>query len=75
MSYLIKTCMAKETYTIIGYNGKQVRDQIHAKDLSRAIDEFYKNPKCGAVYNIGGGKANSLSILEGLEMGRSNFRL
>jgi CDP-paratose 2-epimerase len=64
LSYFIKAAKLGRKYTIYGYKGKQVRDQIHSVDIVRAFDEFYKNPKCGAVYNLGGGKENSLSILE-----------
>ncbi|HQP99540.1 MAG TPA: NAD-dependent epimerase, partial [bacterium] len=49
---------------IFGYKGKQVRDNIHSFDVARAIEEIAKAPRCGEVYNIGGGRANSCSILE-----------
>jgi len=55
-------------YTIFGYNGKQVRDNIHSKDLVSAFYEFYLNPKCGEVYNIGGGRESNCSILEAIEI-------
>ncbi|KKM15247.1 hypothetical protein LCGC14_1697970, partial [marine sediment metagenome] len=64
LSYFIKAAQNGNKYTIYGYKGKQVRDQIHSSDVIRAFDEFYKDPKCGAVYNLGGGKENSISILE-----------
>lgn len=64
LSYFFKAAMNGNKYTIYGYKGKQVRDQIHSVDVIRAFNEFYKNPKCGAVYNLGGGKQNSVSILE-----------
>ena len=64
LSYFFKVSMSGKCYTIYGYKGKQVRDQIHSIDVIRAINEFYKNPKSSAVYNIGGGKGNSISILE-----------
>ena len=64
LSYFFKAAMSSTRYTIFGYKGKQVRDQIHSVDVIRVFDEFYKNPKCGAVYNLGGGKENSVSILE-----------
>ena len=51
-------------YTIFGYGGKQVRDTIHSLDLVRAIDAFHAAPRCGAVYNIGGGRASNCSVLE-----------
>jgi len=64
LSYFFKAAKTGRIYTIYGYKGKQVRDQIHSVDVVRVFDEFYKNPKCGAVYNLGGGKDNSVSILE-----------
>lgn len=64
LSYFFKAARTGRTYTIYGYKGKQVRDQIHSEDVVRAFDEFYKNPRCAAVYNMGGGKTNSASILE-----------
>lgn len=64
LSYLVKTAVADQTYTIYGYKGKQVRDQIHSYDVIRAIEEFAKNPRPGEVYNLGGGRENSASILE-----------
>lgn len=64
LSYFFRVAQNGSVYTIYGYKGKQVRDQIHSVDVIKAIDEFYKNPKCGAVYNLGGGKENSVSILE-----------
>ena len=64
LSYLFKVARSGETYTIIGYKGKQVRDQIHSADVIAAFDAFTKNPKCGEVYNLGGGRGNSASILE-----------
>lgn len=67
LSYFFKAAKDGRPYTIYGYKGKQVRDQIHSKDVIRAFDEFYKNPRCGAVYNLGGGKENSVSILECIE--------
>jgi len=64
LSYLVKVAKARETYTIIGYKGKQVRDQIHSADVISAFMEFAKNPRPGEVYNLGGGRANSASVLE-----------
>jgi len=62
LSYIAK---CKE-YTVYGYIGKQLRDQIHSIDIVRAIDEFRKNPRQGEVYNMGGGKENTISVLEAL---------
>jgi len=64
LSYLFKVARTGETYTIIGYKGKQVRDQIHSADVIGAFAEFAKQPRCGEVYNLGGGRENSASILE-----------
>jgi CDP-paratose 2-epimerase len=64
LSYFFKAAKEGRAYTIFGYKGKQVRDQIHCHDVIRAVDAFYDDPKPGAVYNLGGGKANSVSILE-----------
>jgi CDP-paratose 2-epimerase len=55
-------------YTIFGYKGKQVRDQIHCRDVARLFLEFYNKPRFGEVYNIGGGRKNSLSVLETVEV-------
>lgn len=67
LSYLFKAAHNGNRYIIYGYRGKQVRDQIHSSDVIGAFDEFIKNPKCGGVYNIGGGKENSVSILESID--------
>mgnify|MGYP000660049313 CR=1 FL=1 len=64
LSYLIKVNLTGGEYTIFGYKGKQVRDNIHSLDVAKFIDAFFKNPKQGEVYNIGGGRDNSTSILE-----------
>jgi len=52
---------------VLGYKGKQVRDQIHSSDVLAAFAEFTKNPRMGEVYNLGGGRENSASILECIE--------
>jgi CDP-paratose 2-epimerase len=67
LSYLVKVALAGETYTVFGYKGKQVRDNIHSFDVVRAAEEFFKSPRPGEVYNIGGGRENSVSILEAFE--------
>ncbi|MDC3097630.1 NAD-dependent epimerase/dehydratase family protein [Candidatus Pelagibacter sp.] len=66
LSYLIKSCMVNRQYNIIGFKGKQVRDNLHSFDLINAFWEFIKKPKKGEVYNIGGGKYSNCSILEAL---------
>lgn len=64
LSYLVKSLTTEGKYGIIGYKGKQVRDQIHADDLTKAIYEVVLNPVYGEVFNMGGGKENSASVLE-----------
>jgi len=64
LSYLVKCNLEKKQYTIFGYKGKQVRDNIHSYDVARFIEEFIKAPRIGEVYNLGGGKQNTCSILE-----------
>jgi CDP-paratose 2-epimerase len=64
LSYLVKCNLEQREYRVLGYKGKQVRDNIHSYDVVRFIHEFVKNPRAGEVYNLGGGKANSCSILE-----------
>ena len=68
LSYLVKCIIHNKSYTIYGYGGKQVRDNIHSKDLLNMFWEFYLNPKPGEVYNVGGGRGNDLSILESISM-------
>jgi CDP-paratose 2-epimerase len=68
LSYLIKTNIGDGVYKIFGYKGKQVRDNIHSLDVARAIDLYLQNPRPGEVYNIGGGRPNSCSILEAFEL-------
>jgi CDP-paratose 2-epimerase len=67
LSYLIKCFISKKPYTIFGYNGKQVRDNIHSYDLVSAFHEFYSNPKIGEVYNIGGSRHSNISMLESID--------
>lgn len=67
LSYLIKCNIYKKKYYIFGYKGKQVRDNIHSLDVANFIECFLKNPRKGEVYNIGGGKKNSISILEAIK--------
>ncbi len=64
LSYLVKCNLEGKTYTVFGYQGKQVRDNIHSLDVARFIDVFIQNPHCGEVYNLGGGRDNSCSLLE-----------
>lgn len=68
LSYLIKCNLEEIPYTIFGYKGKQVRDNIHSFDVARFIEEFINSPRVAEVYNIGGGKENTCSILEAFEL-------
>lgn len=68
LSFLVKCNIDDRKYTIFGYKGKQVRDNIHSVDVVRFIDCFFEDPRRGEVYNLGGGKKNSCSILEAFEI-------
>jgi CDP-paratose 2-epimerase len=68
LSYLMRCTMAGDRYTVLGYGGKQVRDNIHSADLVAAFDDFHRAPRPGAVYNIGGGRASNCSVLEAIEL-------
>ena len=68
LSYLVKCNIDRRTYKIFGYKGKQVRDNIHSEDVAHFIDLFVNSPRSGEVYNLGGGKENSCSILEAFEI-------
>jgi CDP-paratose 2-epimerase len=68
LSYLIKCNIDEREYTVFGYKGKQVRDNIHSYDVARFIDEFLKSPRIAQVYNIGGGKDNTVSVLEAFDL-------
>ena len=67
LSYLIKVNVTGGLYHIYGYKGKQVRDNIHAYDVARFIECFYRETRCAEVYNLGGGRSNSCSILEAFD--------
>ncbi len=67
LSYLVKCNLEDRPYNVYGYKGKQVRDNIHAHDVARFIEAFIAAPRSGEVYNIGGGRANSCSILEAFD--------
>ncbi|MBD2101546.1 NAD-dependent epimerase/dehydratase family protein [Leptolyngbya sp. FACHB-261] len=68
LAYVMRCTMTGTPYTIFGYKGKQVRDNIHSSDLVNAFYEFYKNPGSGEVYNIGGGRESNCSMLEAIEL-------
>ncbi len=68
LSFLVKTAMRGKTFTIFGYKGKQVRDQIHSFDVVRAFEAFIEAPRAAQVYNLGGGRESNASILECFDM-------
>ncbi len=68
LAYIVMCAVTGKEYTVLGYKGKQVRDQIHCRDVARLFLEFYRSPKPGEVYNLGGGRANSLSVLETVDL-------
>tara|TARA_Y100000591_G_scaffold317149_1_gene326524 strand:- start:265 stop:1317 length:1053 start_codon:yes stop_codon:yes gene_type:complete len=68
LSYLVKISIKKKQYTLIGYKGKQVRDNIHSHDLVSCFWEFFKNPSKGEVYNTGGGRYSNCSVIEALNL-------
>src|ERR1019366_1385030 len=67
LSFLVRCNVERRTYKIFGYKGKQVRDNIHSLDVARFIDCFIQAPRAAEVYNIGGGRQNSISILEAFQ--------
>ncbi len=67
LSYLVKCNLEGRTYTVFGYKGKQVRDNIHSADVVSLMDEYIASPESAAVYNLGGGRQNSISILEAFD--------
>jgi CDP-paratose 2-epimerase len=68
LSYLMRCTMTGDEYTVFGYGGKQVRDNIHSADLVAAFDAFHRAPRTAAVYNIGGGRACNCSMLEAIAL-------
>jgi CDP-paratose 2-epimerase len=66
LSFLARSCKAGKEYTVYGYQGKQVRDNLHAVDVVSAIDAFAKHPRPGEVYNLGGGMERSVSVIEAI---------
>ncbi|MEM9367494.1 MAG: NAD-dependent epimerase/dehydratase family protein [Planctomycetota bacterium] len=66
LSYLVKCNVLQKPYRVIGHGGKQVRDNLHSEDVARFVKLFIEAPRAGEVYNLGGGKANSCSVLEAL---------
>jgi len=74
ISYMIKTYLNEKTYKIFGYKGKQVRDNLHSQDLINCFWEFFKKPKYGEVYNVGGGRKSNCSILEVINYLENNVK-
>ena len=68
LAYLMRCTVTGTPYSIFGYKGKQVRDNIHSADLIAAFDSFYENPRVGEVYNIGGGRQSNCSMLEAIDL-------
>jgi CDP-paratose 2-epimerase len=68
LAYLMKCTVTGTPYTVFGYGGKQVRDNIHAHDVVRAFAAFHANPRAAAVYNLGGGRESNVSMLEAIEL-------
>ena len=66
LAYLMKCTVTGEPYTVFGYDGKQVRDNIHSNDVVSAFEAFHRSPKVAAVYNIGGGRASNCSMREAI---------
>jgi CDP-paratose 2-epimerase len=68
LAYLVKCAATGAPYTVFGYRGKQVRDNIHSADLIQAFDHFFRAPRAGEVYNIGGGRFSNCSMLEAIRL-------
>ena len=68
LAYLMKCVATGAPYTVLGYGGKQVRDNIHSQDLVNAFWHFFESPRCGEVYNIGGGRSSNCSMIEAIEI-------
>jgi CDP-paratose 2-epimerase len=76
LAYIVHCAVHGKPYKIYGYKGKQVRDQIHADDVARLFLEFFRAPRAGEVYNLGGGRANSVSVLETIDhLAGAGYRL
>lgn len=68
LAYLVRCAVTGQAYTVFGYKGKQVRDNIHSNDLVQCFWHFYRSPRSGAVYNMGGSRHSNCSMLEAIEM-------
>ena len=67
LTYIVRCAVLQKGYTIFGYKGKQVRDQLHSNDVARLFLSFFLRPRAGEVYNLGGGRDNSISVLETID--------
>lgn len=67
LAYVMRACAEGREYRIYGYKGKQVRDNVHAHDVCALLHAFYEAPRCGEVYNLGGGRDNSISVIEAID--------
>ncbi len=68
LAYLMKCTVSSRPYKVFGYQGKQVRDNIHSLDLIRAFEQFFLAPRAGEVYNIGGSRFSHCSMLEAIQL-------
>jgi CDP-paratose 2-epimerase len=68
LGYVMRCAMTGRPYTVHGYGGKQVRDAIHSRDVVAAFEAFFRAPRCGVVYNLGGGRASNCSVLEAIDL-------
>lgn len=68
LGYVMRCAMTRTPYTVFGYQGKQVRDAIHSKDLISAFDRFWRAPRVAEVYNIGGGRSSNCSVVEAIAL-------
>ena len=68
LSSIMESCLSGEEYTVFGHNGKQVRDLMHVWDLVNAAAHFFRRPRAGEVYNLGGGRFSNCSVLEAIKL-------
>jgi CDP-paratose 2-epimerase len=68
LAYLMRCCVTRTPYQVLGYKGKQVRDNIHSYDLIQAFDAFFEAPRLGEIYNIGGGRFSNCSMVEAIDI-------
>lgn len=77
LAYLVRCAKEGRPYTVYGYHGKQVRDNLHVSDLVAVFDAFYQHPRAGAVYNMGGSRVSNISLVEAIatiqDMGKTTM--